>query len=153
MPPRSADSPAAPAAILLVDDNRHGLLARRSILQEIGYEAVVAHDPLEALQAAGERSFDLIVTDYRMPHMTGVELIAELRARSIMVPVILISGFVDTLGLTEAGTGADAVIQKSQNEVQQLLRTVTRLLRKKAPKKPPASASAPPPRSRAKGSN
>ena len=46
---------------------------------------------------------------------------------------MLVSGFVDTLGLNEASTGADAVIQKSANEVTHLVRAVNRLLRRKKP--------------------
>jgi hypothetical protein len=55
--------------------------------------------------------------------------------------VILISGFTDTLGLDEASTGADVVLQKSNNEVGQLIRAVNRLLRKQhlLPKKPTGS--------------
>lgn len=130
-----------PAKILLVDDNRHGLLARRAILEELGYQLTVCSDPSEALQTFSAAPLDLVITDYRMPQMTGVELIAKLREVNAAVPVILISGFVDTLGLTEESTGADAVIQKSANEVPQLLRAVARVLRRKnSPKKPAGSA-------------
>jgi len=48
---------------------------------------------------------------------------------------VLVSGFVDTLGMNEASTGADAVIQKSANEVTHLVRAVSRLLRRKPAKK------------------
>ena len=51
--------------------------------------------------------------------------------------MILISGFTDTLGLNEANTGADVVIQKSSHEVSHLVRSVNRLLRK--PSNPPES--------------
>jgi hypothetical protein len=52
------------------------------------------------------------------------------------VSIILISGFTDTLGLNEANTGADIVLQKSANEVTHLIRAVNRLIRKPAPRKP-----------------
>ena len=65
--------------------------------------------------------------------MDGVELIARVRKQSPEVPVILLSGFVDALGLSESNTGADVVIQKSANEVSHLVRSVGRLLRKKKP--------------------
>jgi len=87
------------------------------------------------------------VTDYKMPRMDGVELIARLRKHAPGLPVILISGFVDALGLNEDNTGADAVIQKSANEVSHLVRSVGRLLRKPPAKKPPASE---PPKSKRK---
>ena len=52
--------------------------------------------------------------------------------------MILISGFTDTLGLNEANTGADVVIQKSAHEVSHLIRSVNRLLRKQ--QQPPEAA-------------
>ncbi len=65
----------------------------------------------------GKHSFDVVVTDYKMPKMNGVELIGRLRKLHPATSVILISGFTDTLGLDEASTGADIVLQKSNNEV------------------------------------
>jgi len=50
------------------------------------------------------------------------------------LPIVLISGYVDTLGMNEASTGADVVIQKSANEVSHLIRSVSRLLRRKSVK-------------------
>jgi hypothetical protein len=52
---------------------------------------------------------------------------------------VLVSGFVDALGLNEATTGADGVIQKSANEVTHLVRAVNRLMRRKPAKKPAGS--------------
>ena len=84
-----------------------------------------------------------MVTDYKMPKMNGIELIGRLRKLHPATSVILISGFTDTLGLDEANTGADIVLQKSNNEVPQLIRAVNRLLRKQQapPKKPTGLAT------------
>ena len=77
--------------------------------------------------------------------MDGLELIGRLRKSSPDLPIVLVSGYVDTLGMNEASTGADVVIQKSANEVSHLVRSVNRLLRRKSPaKKPAASQSAAP---------
>jgi CheY-like chemotaxis protein len=70
--------------------------------------------------------------------MNGVELIRELRKRQPNIPVVLISGFVEALGLNEATTGADVVISKSANEVSHLVRAVKRLVNRKPAKKPVA---------------
>jgi CheY-like chemotaxis protein len=129
--------------ILLVDDNSMGMAARRSVLEELGHQVLTAGTAGEALELCGEHSFDVVVTDYKMPKMNGVELIVRLRKLHPATAVILISGFTDTLGLDEAGTGADIVLQKSNNEVPQLIRAVNRLLRKQQqpPKKPTGSQS------------
>ncbi len=133
-----APSTAPPAAILLVDDNRHGCVARRTLLEEQGYKTTIAHNGEEALEAFGSARFDLVVTDYRMPRMNGGELIQSLREQRPQVPIILLSGFVDAMGLDEKSTGADIVIPKGANEVTHLKRAVERLLRN-IPRKPAAS--------------
>jgi CheY-like chemotaxis protein len=140
-------SPSSAAVrILLVDDNRLGLAARRSVLEELGYGITTATGGHEALELFSGGRFDLIVADYRMPRMNGVEFIERARELRPAIPVILISGYVEALGLDERNTGADVVIQKSANEVAHLVRSVSRLLRRKtaAARKPAASERATP---------
>jgi CheY-like chemotaxis protein len=133
--------PNRPARILLVDDNSMGLAARRSVLEELGHKVVTSAGAPDALELCGKQRFDIVVTDYKMPKMNGVEFIGRLRKQHANVAVILISGFTDTLGLNEANTGADVVIQKSAHEVSHLIRSVNRLLRiqHSGKKKPPAT--------------
>jgi CheY-like chemotaxis protein len=129
--------------ILLVDDNSLGLAARRSVLEELGHKVVTSTVPHDALELCGKQRFDVVVTDYKMPKMNGVEFISRLRKQQPAIRVILISGFTDTLGLNESNTGADIVIQKSAHEVSHLIRSVNRLMRKQSQpsKKPAASQS------------
>jgi CheY-like chemotaxis protein len=133
MPVRNLPPMPSSSRILLVDDNAHGLSARRCVLEELGHRITTASSAAEALEHFNSHKFDLLVTDYKMPRMDGVELIARIRKQSPETPVILLSGFVDALGLSENNTGADVVIQKSSNEVSHLVRSVGRLLRKKKP--------------------
>jgi CheY-like chemotaxis protein len=125
--------------ILLVDDNQHGLAARKTVLEELGYLITTAGSAQEALEQFARRSYDLIVTDYKMPKMNGKELIERVRKQAPSIPVILLSGFVDAIGLDEKSTGADVVIQKSANEVAHLVRAVKRLAARKPPRKPAAN--------------
>ncbi len=127
--------------ILLVEDHRMGLAARKSVLEELGYKITTATNGTDALDHFANHNFDLIVTDYKMPRMNGIELIERVRISNDVIPVILLSGFAEALGLTEANTGANIVIQKNAHEVVHLTRAVARLLRKKAPRKPVASAT------------
>jgi CheY-like chemotaxis protein len=124
--------------ILLVDDNRDGLLVRRSMLEEIGCRVQIAVNGEEGLKLYQASKFDVVVTDYRMPRMDGGELIRRIRALDANARIILLSGFVEPLGLTEQNTGADAVIIKSASEPAHLMRTVKRLVNR-AMRKPPAS--------------
>jgi CheY-like chemotaxis protein len=129
------------AEILLVDDNRLGLAARRSVLEEMGHRVTVASSGEEALEHIHRAGFDVVITDYQMPGINGVELIRRIRVLRPGIPVILISGYAEALGLTEASTGADAVIAKSAHEVSHLTRTVARLLRRRTARKPASPAA------------
>jgi CheY-like chemotaxis protein len=138
MPVRHSSTATRPARILLVDDNPNGLSARKQVLEELGHRIATASNGPDALEQFTRHKFDLVVTDYKMPRMDGAELITKLRKQAPELPIILVSGFVDALGLSEASTGADVVIQKSANEVSHLVRSVGRLLRRKPLKKPAA---------------
>jgi len=119
--------------ILLVDDNVSGSTARKTVLEELGHKIHVTSSGADALEQFAQHKFDLVVTDYKMPRMDGLELIGRLRKLQPEILIVLVSGFVDALGLSEATTGANAVIQKSANEVTHLVRSVNRLLRRKKP--------------------
>jgi CheY-like chemotaxis protein len=138
--PKIAASPA-PQAVLLVDDNPHGLVARRHVLTDLGYQvttAVSAEEALGLIEGEG-RFFDVMVTDFRMMAMDGVELIARVKIVSPLTKNVLLSGFVEPLGMTEESTGADAVISKCAGEVGQLTRAVKSLLARRVTRKPAAS--------------
>ena len=135
MKPAQLTSPT----ILLVDDNQDGLLVRRSLLEEVGYRVQIASSGEEGLKLFESQPFDVVVTDYKMPRMNGVELIQRLRALDPNARVVLLSGFVEPLGLTEENTGADVVLVKSSNEPVHLVRSVKRLVNSRTVRKPPAS--------------
>jgi two-component system response regulator FlrC len=124
-----------------VDDNRDGNIARRCVLEELGYQVVLAGCGGEALKVLGQQPVDLVVTDYKMNPVNGLELIAKLREAHFQLPVILLTGFADTLGLTPHNTGADIVVQKNASELSTLLRNIRRLLAR--PKKPASPHTGP----------
>jgi CheY-like chemotaxis protein len=143
MSARNLSSTAARPRILLVDDNASGLAARKTVLEELGLKVFVSTSGADALDQFTSGPFDLVVTDYRMPRMDGLELISRLRAMAPTLPIVLLSGFAETLGLGATATGADVVLQKSANEITHLVRAVNRLLHRKTMKKPAASQIAP----------
>jgi CheY-like chemotaxis protein len=137
----NASSPVPSLRILLIDDNRQGLMARKSVLEEQGYAITTASSGEDGIELFAGGAFDLVVTDYKMPRMNGTEVIARIKSECPGKPVVMISGMVDALGLNEENTGADIVLAKSSNEVSHLIRAVNRLLRAKTPKKPVRSQS------------
>ncbi|MGO9260273.1 MAG: response regulator [Bryobacteraceae bacterium] len=136
-------TPRDPCKILLVDDNRDGLVVRRALLEEFGYSVEIAEGGDAALHLLGVGDFDVVVTDHRMPRMDGAELIRRIRAVNPHARVILLSGFVEGMGLTEENTGADIVLMKSSREGAHLVRAVKRLMSATPRRKPPGSHKPP----------
>jgi CheY-like chemotaxis protein len=68
-------------------------------LERLGYGVVGRTDPLQALRIFNERpgDFDLVITDFMMPHLTGEKLAEEIRRRRPDMPIILTTGFSETL--------------------------------------------------------
>jgi CheY-like chemotaxis protein len=94
--------------ILFVDD--HEVLARLSceILETQGYRAVSAYSGADALAKFEKQKFDMLVTDYRMEGMNGLELARKLRKSYPDLPVIIVTGY----GPIDCGTDADACLSK-----------------------------------------
>ena len=135
--------------VLLVDDNRDGLLVRKALLEEAGCTVELATNGQKGLELYSASHFDVLVTDYRMPGMNGAELIVWIRRLDPHARIVLLSGFVEPLGLTEENTGADVVIAKSASEPAHLLRWVRRLASRGIVRKPPSTQKAAPSRARA----
>ena len=92
--------------ILLIDDDPSLLAYATYFLTQAGYKVSEARDGCEALHQVEERQvrndhFDLLVTDIRMPGMSGVALLRELRVQNIHVPVLVITGFLDAVSFRE----------------------------------------------------
>lgn len=80
--------------ILLVDDQRDILRLLRATLDTLGHDLEIVEAPSgeEALLESSRRHIDLLVADYLLPGITGVELMHKLRARHPEIKVILITG-------------------------------------------------------------
>ncbi len=68
-------------SILFVDDERCVLRALERTLRDEGYLVSVCHDPLEALAKIADEAFDIVVSDFMMPNMSGVDFLALVRER------------------------------------------------------------------------
>ena len=79
--------------ILVVDDNEILCRLACDILRTEGYRAVPSSNAAEALRALEEQEFDLLVTAFQMPGMSGLELARAVRSRSPHFPVIVMTEF------------------------------------------------------------
>ncbi len=82
------------ANILVVDDAREWRVLFAAVLEAEGHDVVVACDGGEALALYDQRcsQLDLVVTDFSMPHMNGLQLISNLKARNSRAHIILVTG-------------------------------------------------------------
>jgi CheY-like chemotaxis protein len=115
--------------ILFVDDESSIRQTGQAILQMQGYEVVAAEDGLDALQCLSGPLPDLLITDLRMPKMSGFELLAVVRRRFPQIPTIAISGEYVTASIPQ-GLLADAFLQKGHYEPESYFSKIKELLNK-----------------------
>ena len=94
--PRPRANSPRPIRILVVDDEQDARQLTVDVLANSGYAVEAVKDGAagwEALQAGG---YDLIVTDNKMPRMSGVEMIEKLRTARMALPVVMVTGYLPT---------------------------------------------------------
>lgn len=88
--------------ILLVDDEQNILNALRRSFIIKDYELFTAMNASDALKILEEQRIDLIVTDYKMPEMNGIELLRKVRELHPYTFRVILSGYVETEAITRA---------------------------------------------------
>ena len=81
------------ATILCLDDEPAIGLILQDTLERAGHQTVSAHNVPQALQALAAGTVDLIISDYRMPGLTGLEFLALLRQEGYETPLIMLTGY------------------------------------------------------------
>ena len=99
--------------ILVVDDDRRMAKTLVNIFQVKGYEVEAAHSGPEALEKVAGGRFDCVLTDIKMPEVSGVELYRAIKARQPDLPVVLMTAYsTDRLVNEGLEEGAVAVLTK-----------------------------------------
>lgn len=88
--------------ILFVDDEENVLTAVRRVFMDTDYTILTALSGKEALKILEENDVQVIVSDYRMPGMNGVEFLKEVRRQWDHIVRIILSGYADLQALIEA---------------------------------------------------
>ncbi len=83
--------------ILILDDEEALVNMQTELLEELGYKVLAETDPVKAIEefTKARDSFDLVITDKTMPHMTGFDVAKYLRNIRADIPIIMCSGFQD----------------------------------------------------------
>ena len=79
--------------ILFVDDEETFLFSTSDLLREEGFEVDCAQDAHEARRLLGERTYDLLVSDIRMPGNTDLALLRDIPEFNLGIPVIVVTGY------------------------------------------------------------
>lgn len=82
-----------PKPVLIVDDNPNMSSLLVEMLEALDYEAEIASSGPEALAKVGQKDYSLVITDFRMPDMTGIELLDKIKEHRPDLPVAVISGY------------------------------------------------------------
>jgi CheY-like chemotaxis protein len=93
--PDEGELPRGTETILIVEDAEDVRILARRTLQERGYTVLVARDAQEALEIAGARRVDLLLTDIVMPRTSGPQLVAKYAAMRERPLVVYMSGYAD----------------------------------------------------------
>jgi len=91
-----------PAHILVVDDEKHILMVLREALMHFGYRVTCAGSGAEALAAVRSELFDAAITDIRMPDMSGLDLLREIKRQDESIEVIVMTGYPTITSAVEA---------------------------------------------------
>ncbi|MCJ2163281.1 MULTISPECIES: sigma-54 dependent transcriptional regulator [unclassified Pseudodesulfovibrio] len=130
--------------ILAVDDSKSTLEVLKRNLQPAGYEVFTCNRVDEALALLEDLTIDLVITDYRMPVSSGLDLIKHVRANLPDVEIMMITGYPSIPGAVEAiKDGAGEYLAKPFT-TEELLSSVNRIVERLQRRRVLASADTPP---------
>lgn len=92
-------------SILIVDDNPNMSSLLSEMLEVFDYQSERADDGNEALEKLDDNKFAMVITDMRMPNMTGLELLRKVKSKYPKMPVVLISGY----SVSDEDEGGEAI--------------------------------------------
>jgi len=125
--------------ILILEDESEFANVLSEILEANDFDAVSSQDSLKAIEKAKEETFDLLVTDFMMPKLDGIEFVQKVREFNRSVPVILISAFLKETDMERAAEAGVTRILKKPFESSEFLSEISALLDEGSKKHQPSS--------------
>lgn len=143
----SKNTPETRRALLVDDDAAlRGLLS--VLLSQMGFSATCARngtDALDILNREDRDAFEVVVTDIRMPKMSGIELARKIRSRRPGVPILFISGYAPSMAEVEKELDERADFLKKPFEFATFSQTLENLLDRAASREKPGDDAGSPP--------
>ena len=84
---------ASHGTLLCVDDDPGCLKVRQMLLESCGYEVCASTSGREALDLFKQREFDVVLVDYQMPGMNGIQVASEMRRIKPEIPIMMLSAY------------------------------------------------------------
>jgi len=109
--------------VLVVDDDEDSRRVLSLLLAQVGYNVYETGDGVEALYEMQKRRFEVVITDYRMPRLDGLELVKICRIVWPETPMVLVSGEPADFARVAVQQGAFAYLRKP-HDATELLRLV-----------------------------
>ena len=109
--------------VLILDDEKNYLLVLQAMLEDAGYKVTALSDSQTALPFLEESEVDVLITDMKMPHLTGQDILEHVKKNYPHIPVLIMTAFGSIEGAVDAmRCGADDYITKPFNMDLLLLR-------------------------------
>jgi PAS domain S-box-containing protein len=133
VPPPAAASEAAVERIrvLLVDDDvDHAMIVRRTLERQGGFAVTHVVDGTACLEALGREPFGVVLLDYSLPRMNGLEVLAKIRELTLAVPVVMATGQGDErIAVQAMNTGAIDYVMKTSGYFATLPTVLNKVLK------------------------
>jgi PAS domain S-box-containing protein len=105
--------PLGPLRVLLVDDHPEVRSTTAAVLGDGGHDVIEAGNGAHAIELLKEHdcAFDLLITDYAMPHLSGTDFLREARGLCPEVPALLITGYAETEMIRDRPAGVELLLK------------------------------------------
>ena len=120
---------SVPLRILIVEDDREVAEAVAELVRHLGYEPCVCSHADEVLRYIQTNKVDLMLVDYRMPELTGLDLIMMLEQDNWHLPVIMMTGYPQTVSRIPAEKRKEFIVLKKPITIEPLAKAIEESLK------------------------
>lgn len=113
--------------ILIIDDQESVTQSLKEAIEPGGHECILYNNPVEALRRVSLEYFDVVVTDYNMPEMTGIELLKQIQIRKPGLPVLIFTGYADTQNAIDAVNNRAYAFLRKPIDIRQFISTLNEI--------------------------
>lgn len=110
--------------ILIVDDEKDLRVLLADILKPYNFKIDLVENGVEAINHIDRRSYDLIITDYMMPKMNGLELTRRIRSKYPSIPILVVTGNGPIHDLLKSGATACIIKPFNIIELQNMVKII-----------------------------